>query len=113
MASLHTKAIVIAVIHYFLSFGVAFLGFAVAWGSGLSDASHGDGALWLFGFFLVVLQAPVALIQWMAAHASADGKTGLEIPIILLLAIPSSLFYGYMIAFLFRRKSPSHDSNVA
>ena len=113
MSAIHTKAFVIALVHYFLSFGVAFLAFAAAWGSGLSDAYHGEGGLGLFGFVLVVLQAPVALIQWIAAHASADGKTGLQIPAILLLAIPSSLLYGYVLAWLFRSKSPNHDSNAA
>jgi hypothetical protein len=77
---------------------------------GLSDVYHGDAGLGLFGFLLVVLQAPVALIQWLAIHASPDGKTGLQIPGIVLLAMPSSLIYGYVIAFLFRSRPPSHDN---
>jgi hypothetical protein len=109
MSSIHTKAFVIAVVHYLLSFGVAFLAFAAAWGSGLSDAYHGDASLGLFGFLLVVLQAPVAFIQWLVIHASADGKTGMQIPAILLLAIPSSLIYGYAIAFLFRIPKTKDD----
>ena len=112
MSSVHTKALVIAVVHYLLSFGVAFLTFAAAWGSALSDTYHGDAGLGLFGFLLVILQAPVAFVQWLVIHASADGKTGLQIPTLVLLAIPSSLIYGYVIAFLFRSK-PLHDDNDA
>jgi hypothetical protein len=113
MRSFHTKAFLIGVVHYLLGFGVAFLAFAAAWGSGLSDTDHGDGGSGLFGFILLVLQAPVALVQWLAMRASADGKTGLQIPTLVLLAMPSSLLYGYVIAFLFRSKPSPHDNNAA
>jgi len=112
MSSIHTKAFVIAIVHYLLSFGIAFLAFAAAWGSALSDAYHGGAGLGLFGFLLVILQAPVALVQWLAIHASTDGKTGLQLPALVLLAMPSSLIYGYVIASLFRSK-PSHRDNSA
>ena len=104
MSSIHIQAFLIAIVHYLLSFCVAFLAFAVAWGWGQSDAGLGP-----YGFILVVLQAPVALIQWLVVHWSIDGKTGLEIPALALAAIPSSLIYGYVIALLFRRPKPKHD----
>jgi len=112
MSSIHSKALVIAVVHYLLSFAVGFLAFAVAWGSALSDVYHGDAGLGLFALLLIVLQAPVALIQWLVIHASADGKTGLHIPGLVLLAMPSSLIYGYVIAFLFRAKPSPHGGQI-
>src|SRR5262249_1465995 len=54
---------------------------------------------------LVILQAPVALIQWLAIHHSADG-TGLQAAALLLLAMPSSLVYGYAIASLLKSPKP-------
>jgi hypothetical protein len=108
MTSVHKRAFVIGIIHYVASFGIGFLAFAIAWGTALSDSYHGDSGLGFLTFFLIVLQAPVALIQWLVAHFSADGKTGLQIPAIVLLAMPSSLIYGYGIAILFRRRSPTH-----
>jgi len=112
MSSVHTKAFAIAVVHYALSFGIAFLAFAVAFGSALSDTYHGDAGPGLLGFVVVALQAPVALVQWLVIRASAVGKTGLQIPALLFLAIPSSLLYGYFIAFLSRSKPSNHDNNA-
>ena len=109
MSSLHAKAFSIAIVHYLVSFGIAFMAFASAWGSGLSDTYQGGSGFGLFGLLAVVLQAPVAIIQWLAIHASPDGKTGLQISTIVLIAIPSSLIYGYILAFLFRSSPSTHD----
>jgi hypothetical protein len=99
------RPLLIAGIHFLLSMAVGFLAFAAAWGSGLSDANHGDGGAMVFGILLAILQAPVALIQWLAMHASANGKTGIELPWILPLTALSSVFYGHILAFLIRRLS--------
>jgi hypothetical protein len=108
----HTRAFVISIVHYLLSLGIASSAFTAAWGAAMSDAYHRDDNLGLFSFLLVILQAPVALIQWLVIHSSADGKTGLHIPAIVLLAMLSSLIYGYAVAFLFRSPKPK-DHHVA
>jgi hypothetical protein len=113
MKSVHAKAFVIAIVHYVLSFAVGFLAFAMAWGRALSDAYNGDDRWGLFPVLFVVLQAPVALIQWLAIHWSADGKTGLRLAALVFLGMPSSLLYGYVIAFVSRSKPLPNDDNAA
>src|SRR5215204_4866624 len=94
--SIHAKAFVIAMVHYALSLAVGFLAFAMAWGRALSDSYNGDDRLGLFPVLVVVLQAPVALVQWLAIHFSGDGKTGLRMAALVFLGMPSSLLYGYV-----------------
>jgi hypothetical protein len=113
MRTIGGKAFIIAIVHYLLSFVVGFLVFAVAWGAALSDSYNGDNGLGFFAILLVVLQAPVALVQWLVVRVSADGKTGLPITTLVFLGMPSSLLYGYVIAFLSRRKPSPNDNNAA
>jgi hypothetical protein len=113
MRSIHAKAFVIAIVHYVLSFAVGFLAFAVASGAALSDSYNGDNRWGLFPVLVVILQAPVALVQWLAIHLSADGKTGLRMAALVFLGMPSSLLYGYVIAFVSRSKPSPKDDNAA
>jgi len=91
------------ILHFIATLVLGFLCLAAA-SSGLSDSyqgnSGGDGVLVAL---VCVFQAPVALAQWLAIQFSADGKTGLEMKTLFLVAIPSSLAYGYLISSLVRR----------
>ena len=98
MTTLRKRALTISVVHFFVSLGFAFLALSAGIGSGLSDSYHGDQGLGFFTFILVILQAPVAIIQWLVGHFSSDGKTGLPAGALAVLAMLSSLAYGYIIA---------------
>jgi hypothetical protein len=100
----HRRAIFIAVGHFGLSLGVAFLAFAFAWGAGLSDSYSSNSSLSFFTIILVLLQAPVALVDFAVIHLGSH-RTSLPAEALVLLAVPSSLLYGYVISYLWRTPS--------
>jgi hypothetical protein len=100
MSSIHRRAVICGVLHFF---GTIVLGFMLvgAAASGLSDAHQSEPAglnivIWL----LLILQAPVALAQWIAVKTSHSGGAGLPLAALGLIAFHSSIGYGYLIAFL-------------
>ena len=100
MSKFHERAITYGVIYFFASLILGFMLVAGA-ASGLSDAPHGEPAgLGLVVCLVFVLQAPVALVQWIAMKMSPSGEVGLDMSTLALLALFSSLGYGYLIAFL-------------
>ena len=107
MNTLRSRALACAAVHFLVSVGIFWLAFSAGSGSGLSDSYHGDQGLGFFTFILVILQAPVALIQWLVGHFSSDGKTGLPAAALAVLAMLSSVAYGYVIARLVRSSRSS------
>jgi hypothetical protein len=97
----HRRAIFIAAGHLGLSLGVAFLAFAFAWGAGLSDSYSGsaNSTLGFFTVVLVLLQVPAALVDFAVIHLNSH-HTSLSAQALVLLAVPSSLLYGYVITYL-------------
>jgi hypothetical protein len=68
--------------------------------SGLSDAPQAEPAgLNIVVLLVLILQAPVALAQWIAVKASHGGD-GLPFAALCLIAFHSSIGYGYLFAFL-------------
>jgi hypothetical protein len=102
--SLILSALVIAAFHFMFSLLLAFTLFVSAWGSSLSDSyqtsSPFSEALTLL---LLILQAPVALTQWLIIKNHPQTHTGLEMQYLILLGASWSAALGWLISIL-RRK---------
>ena len=92
----------IAIGHFMITLGLAFMGFAAAYGSGMSDMDHGDGGAGGFLFLLGVWQLPVAIIQMVVIAFHKDGS-GLPPGALFLLAAFSSLAFGFVVGVLLWR----------
>jgi hypothetical protein len=103
MSNFHERAITFGAIHFFATIILGFMLLAGA-ASGLSDAPHGEPVgLGVVVFLVLILQAPVVLAELIAKKMSPSGEVGLELSTLCLLAMFSSLCYGYLIAFLVRK----------
>jgi hypothetical protein len=101
---------VIAVCHFFISFAVALIVFYEAWGSGLSDSFQSDSAVTRgLTCFLVILQAPVAFIQWVVIKNSPQTHTGLGLQFLILLAAVWSATFGWLLATSYRKVRTSEN----
>jgi hypothetical protein len=74
--------------------------FAEAWGTALSDSYNGepgrlDGLLYL-------LEAPVALIQWIVIRCHPQSHTGLGLAGLFLIAVVWSAGFGWISAVLYK-----------
>ncbi len=71
--------------------------FAVAWGSGLSDSYQNSSPLSKgLTLLLIVLQAPVALIQWLVIKSHPETHAGLGVQYLVLLGMVWSAAVGWL-----------------
>ena len=94
MTSLNKRALLIAGLHYLMSFAIIIFGVATAWASAASGAKEGLVETVVFG----ILQPLMFLMS----------RLHVEFPLgaIFLLPVPSSLLYGYLIAYLPHLRQP-------
>lgn len=100
--SIFGLAIIIGAIHFFVSLMLLMMLMAGA-ASGLSDAPHhGDSSQGDFlASALAILQAPVALAQWIAIKCHPDTHTGLPIRLLIFFAMIWSVVFGVLAAKLY------------
>jgi hypothetical protein len=91
----------VAVIHFVVSLVVGFIGFAEAWGGALSDSYHEQSGA--SESLLVILDAPVALVQWFAMECHPDHKTGFGLGGLFFMACIWSVVFGWMVATVCKR----------
>ena len=99
MTLLHKRAFVIAGLHYLISFALIIVGFATAWAS----AATGRSSPGLFEYVFYTLQP-----LWFVVT-----RLDVEFPLgaIFFLTVPSSLLYGYLIAYLLRPRPPNREDH--
>ena len=112
MKEIHTKAFLIAMGHFAVSVIAGFAAYAIAFGSALSDSYTESSGIRLPELLLMILQAPVYLVDWVVKHYSADGKSGLNLSGVFLVGSLSSILYGYAIASVFLRGRTEPKSEI-
>jgi hypothetical protein len=98
--SIHPSGLAMASLHFLMTIVVGFLGLATAWPSAATHSGPG-----IIGGILVALQAPVFLLSQLDHELPATT--------LLILMPPTSVMYGYAIAYLWRRIRPHDGKNDA
>ena len=101
-----SRFILFATLHFGASILLGFMVFATGWGSALSDSYSPAPTIGIFSLMLIILQAPVALAQWVLIRISND-QTGLGLDSLISLGVLWSLLVGVLFAQLTRKRNRS------
>src|SRR5262245_13938282 len=102
--SLIPSALIIATLHFMLSLLLSIVVFAAASGSSLSDSYQIPSPLLkALTSLLLILQAPVALIQWLIINNHSETHTGLGLQYLVLLGAIWSAMLGCLVSALKRK----------
>ena len=88
-------------VHFLVSGLIGFVAFAQAWGGALSDSYHEESDL--PNVLLIVLEAPVALIQSIAVRIHSHTHQGLDLASLFLLACVWSISFGWLFASIYKK----------
>lgn len=102
--SLFSLTCLVAFIHFFICLVIGFIVFTVAFGQGLSDSYQEESPLQsILTLILTVLEAPIALVQWIATKYHPQAHTGLPLSCLVCLGALWSIAFGWLSAMFYRQ----------